>query len=381
MKFGTKALHAGIEADPTTGAIMTPIFQTSTFVQEYPGQHKGYAYARGKNPTRTQLENNLAALENAQHAICFSSGMGAVDAVMRTLRPGDEVITGDDIYGGSYRLFSKIYEPMGVKFHYVNLYDAQTILPSINSNTKMIWAETPTNPTLKIVDIAAVAAIAKQHQLLLAIDNTFASPYLQNPLDLGADIVMHSATKYLGGHSDVVMGALVMNSKSLYEQLHFILNSCGANPGPMDCFLVIRGIKTLHLRMKAHCENGAEVAQFLKQHPKIGKVYWPGFEDASGHAIAKKQMRGFGGMVSFTLKGDDFEAAMRFATNVKVFSLAESLGGVESLVNHPASMTHASIPKAEREKAGVVDGLLRLSVGVEDIEDLLADLSQALEKA
>ena len=381
MKFGTKALHAGIEADPTTGAIMTPIFQTSTFVQEYPGQHKGYAYARGKNPTRTQLENNLAALENAQHAICFSSGMGAVDAVMRTLKPGDEVITGDDIYGGSYRLFSKIYEPMGIKFHYINLYDAENITAYINSNTKIIWAETPTNPTLKIVDIAAVSKIAKAHQLLLAIDNTFASPYLQNPLDLGADVVMHSATKYLGGHSDVVMGALVMNDKSLYEKLHFILNSCGANPGPMDCFLVIRGIKTLHLRMKAHCENGALVAQFLKQHPKIGKVYWPGFEDAHGHDIAKKQMRGFGGMVSFTLKGDDFEAAMRFATNVHIFTLAESLGGVESLVNHPASMTHASIPKAEREKSGVVDGLLRLSVGVEDIEDLLADLGQALDKA
>ena len=381
MKFGTKALHAGIEADPTTGAIMTPIFQTSTFVQEYPGQHKGYAYARGKNPTRTQLENNLAALENAQHAICFSSGMGAVDAVMRTLKPGDEVITGDDIYGGSYRLFSKIYEPMGIKFHYINLYDAENITAYINSNTKIIWAETPTNPTLKIVDIAAVSKIAKAHQLLLAIDNTFASPYLQNPLDLGADVVMHSATKYLGGHSDVVMGALVMNDKSLYEKLHFILNSCGANPGPMDCFLVIRGIKTLHLRMKAHCENGALVAQFLKQHPKIGKVYWPGFEDAHGHVIAKKQMRGFGGMVSFTLKGDDFEAAMRFATNVHIFTLAESLGGVESLVNHPASMTHASIPKAEREKSGVVDGLLRLSVGVEDIEDLLADLGQALDKA
>ena len=381
MKFGTKALHAGIEADPTTGAIMTPIFQTSTFVQEYPGQHKGYAYARGKNPTRTQLENNLAALENAQHAICFSSGMGAVDAVMRTLKPGDEVITGDDIYGGSYRLFSKIYEPMGIKFHYINLYNPENITAYINSNTKIIWAETPTNPTLKIVDIAAVSKIAKAHQLLLAIDNTFASPYLQNPLDLGADVVMHSATKYLGGHSDVVMGALVMNDKSLYEKLHFILNSCGANPGPMDCFLVIRGIKTLHLRMKAHCENGALVAQFLKQHPKIGKVYWPGFEDAHGHVIAKKQMRGFGGMVSFTLKGDDFEAAMRFATNVHIFTLAESLGGVESLVNHPASMTHASIPKAEREKSGVVDGLLRLSVGVEDIEDLLADLGQALDKA
>ncbi len=380
MKFGTKALHAGIEPDPTTGAIMTPIFQTSTFVQEYPGKHKGYAYARGKNPTRTQLENNLAALENAKHALCFSSGMGATDAVIKLLRPGDEVITGDDIYGGSYRMFSKIYEPFGIKFHYINLYDAANIETYINANTKLIWAETPTNPTLKIVDIKAVSEIARKHNITLCIDNTFASPYLQNPIDHGADIVMHSATKYLGGHSDVVMGALMTNDTALYERLAFILNSCGANPGPMDCFLVIRGIKTLHLRVKAHCENGRAIAHYLRNHPKIGKVYWPGFEDAAGHAIAKKQMRDFGGMVSFTLKGDDFEAAMRFATNTHIFSLAESLGGVESLVNHPASMTHASIPKAEREKAGVIDGLLRLSVGVEDIEDLLADVEQALEK-
>lgn len=380
MKFGTKALHAGIEPDPTTGAIMTPIFQTSTFVQEYPGQHKGYAYARGKNPTRTQLENNLAALENGKHGLCFSSGMGAIDAVIKLLKPGDEVITGDDIYGGSYRMFSKIYEPFGIKFHYINLYDADNIKKYINSNTKLIWAETPTNPTLKIVDIQAVSEIAKSNNLILAIDNTFASPYLQNPLDLGADIVMHSATKYLGGHSDVVMGALITKETALHERLAFILNSCGANPGPMDCFLVIRGIKTLHLRVKAHCENGKAIAHFLRNHPKIGKVYWPGFEDAAGHEIAKKQMRDFGGMVSFTLKGDDFEAAMRFATSVKVFTLAESLGGVESLVNHPASMTHASIPKEEREKAGVVDGLLRLSVGVEDIEDLLEDVAQALDK-
>lgn len=380
MKFGTKALHAGIEPDPSTGAIMTPIFQTSTYVQEYPGQHKGYAYARGKNPTRTQLENNLAALENGQHALCFSSGMGAIDAVIKLMKPGDEIITGDDIYGGSYRMFSKIYEPFGIKFHYIDLYDAENIKKYINQNTKLIWAETPTNPTLKIVDIAAVSKIAKENNLLLAIDNTFASPYLQNPLDLGADIVMHSATKYLGGHSDVVMGALITKEQTLHERLAFILNSCGANPGPMDCFLVIRGIKTLHLRVKAHCENGKAIAHYLRNHPKIGKVYWPGFEDAAGHEVAKKQMRDFGGMVSFTLKGDDFEAAMRFATNVKVFTLAESLGGVESLVNHPASMTHASIPKTEREKAGVVDGLLRLSVGVEDIEDLLEDVEQALAK-
>lgn len=378
MKFATKALHAGIVPDPTTGAIMTPIFQTSTYVQEYPGKHKGYAYARGKNPTRTQLENNLAALENGTNALCFSSGMGAIDAVVKLLKPGDEVITGDDIYGGSYRMFSKIYEAFGIKFHYINLYDAQNIENYINANTKLIWAETPTNPTLKIVDIEAVSSLAKKHNLLLAIDNTFASPYLQNPLDMGADIVMHSATKYLNGHSDVVMGALITKDQALHERLAFILNSCGANPGPMDCFLVIRGIKTLHLRMKAHCENGKQVAHFLRNHPKIGKVYWPGFEDAAGHEIAKKQMRDFGGMLSFTLKGDDFEAAMRMATSVKIFTLAESLGGVESLLNHPATMTHASIPKEEREKTGVVDGLLRLSVGVEDIEDLLADLEQAL---
>lgn len=378
MKFATKALHAGITPDPTTGAVMTPIYQTSTFVQEYPGKHKGYAYARGKNPTRTQLENNLAALENGTNALCFSSGMGAIDAVIKLLKPGDEVITGDDIYGGSYRMFSKIYEPFGIKFHYINLYDPANIEQYINANTKLIWAETPTNPTLKIVDIVAVSEIAKKHEITLAIDNTFASPYLQNPLDLGADIVMHSATKYLGGHSDVVMGALVTKNQELHDRLAFILNSCGANPGPMDSFLVIRGIKTLHLRMKAHCENGKQIAHFLRNHPKIGKVYWPGFEDAVGHEIAKKQMRDFGGMVSFTLKGDDFEAAMRLATHVEIFTLAESLGGVESLLNHPASMTHASIPKAEREKAGVVDGLLRLSVGVEDIEDLIADLTQAL---
>jgi cystathionine gamma-lyase len=378
MKFGTKALHAGIVPDPTTGAIMTPIFQTTTYVQDFPGQHKGYAYSRGKNPTRTQLENNLAALEDAKHAVAFSSGMGAVDAVIKLLKPGDEIITGDDIYGGSYRMFSKIYEPMGIKFHYINLYDATNIEQHINSNTKLIWVETPTNPTLKIVDIKAVSEVAKKHNLIYCVDNTFASPYLQNPLALGADIVMHSATKYLGGHSDVVMGALMTNDTALYERLAFILNSCGANPGPFDCFLMLRGIKTLHLRIKAHCENGRAIAHYLREHPKVGKVYWPGFEDAAGHEIAKKQMRDFGGMVSFTLKGDNFDSAMKFATSVKIIALAESLGGVESLVNHPASMTHASIPKEEREKAGVVDGLLRLSVGVEDIEDLIADVEQAL---
>lgn len=378
MKFGTKAIHASMEPDETTGAIMTPIFQTSTYAQEYPGKHKGYAYARGKNPTRSALEKNLAALENAKHALCFSSGMGAIDAVIKLLVPGNEVITGDDLYGGSYRMFTKIFEPMGIKFKFIDMTNADNIAKHINNNTKMIWAETPTNPTMQIIDIAACAAIAKQNNLIFGVDNTFASPYLQNPLDLGADIVMHSVTKYLGGHSDVIMGALCVNDEKLYERLAFIHNSCGATPGPMDSFLVIRGIKTLHLRMERHCENGRKIATFLKTHPKIDKIYWPGFEDHPNHHIAKKQMRDFGGMISFSLKGNSKEAAFKIASSVKVFTLAESLGGVESLVNHPATMTHASIPKEEREKAGVVDSLLRLSVGVEDIEDLLADLSQAM---
>jgi len=378
MKFGTKAIHAGVHPDPTTGAIMTPIYQTSTYVQASPGNHKGYAYARGKNPTRTQLEANLAALENAAHGLCFASGMGAIDAVIKLLLPGDEVITGDDIYGGSYRMFSKIYEPYGIKFHYIDLYDAENVKANLNDKTKLIWAETPTNPTMKIVDIAALAAIAKSAKVLFAVDNTFASPYLQNPLDLGADLVMHSATKYLGGHSDVVMGALCTNDSTLHERLAFILNSCGANPGPQDCFLVLRGVKTLHLRMKAHCENGAAVAHYLKNHPKVGKVNWPGFPEHPGHDIAKRQMRDFGGMISFTLASDDFDAAMKLASSMHIFSLAESLGGVESLIGHPASMTHASIPREKRLAAGVEDGLLRLSVGVEDIEDILADLEQAL---
>ncbi|MEY4852702.1 MAG: hypothetical protein RIS99_1097 [Bacteroidota bacterium] len=377
--FGTKCIHAGVFPDPTTGAIMTPIYQTSTFVQEYPGKHKGYAYARGKNPTRSQLEGALAALEGAEHALCFSSGMGAIDAVIKLLRPGDEVITGNDLYGGSYRMFSKVFENYGIKFHYINLHDITHIYEHLNDNTKLLWIETPSNPMLKMVDIAAASEIAKKHNLLLAIDNTFASPALQNPIALGADIVMHSATKYLGGHSDVVMGALITDRDDLHEKLAFIHNSCGATPGPMDSFLVLRGIKTLHLRVKAHCENGRAIAHFLKNHPKVGRVYWPGFEDHDGHEIAKKQMKDFGGMVSFTLKGDDYGAAMKFATSVRVFSLAESLGGVESLVNHPASMTHASIPAEERRKAGVVDGLLRLSIGVEDTQDLLDDVAQALD--
>lgn len=377
-KFGTKAIHAGAEPDPSTGAIMTPIFQTSTFVQESPGKHKGYAYARGKNPTREALQKNIAALENAKHCLCFSSGMGAMDAVIKLMRPGDEVITGDDLYGGSYRMFTKVFANYGIKFHFVNMTDASNIEKYINAKTKLIWAETPTNPTMQIIDIEACGNIAKKHNLILAVDNTFASPYLQNPLALGANIVMHSVTKYLGGHSDVVMGALVLNDDKLFEQLAFIHNSCGATPGPMDSFLVMRGIKTLHLRMERHCFNGKKIAEYLKTHPKIEKVYWPGFTDHPNHNIAKKQMKDFGGMISIVLKGADLEKTFKIASSFKVFSLAESLGGVESLINHPATMTHASIPKDEREKAGVVDNLLRLSVGVEDIEDLLEDLKIAL---
>jgi len=378
MKFGTKAIHAGVEPDPSTGAIMTPIYQTSTFAQEYPGKHKGYAYARGKNPTRNALEKSIAALEDAKFGLCFSSGMGAMDAVIKMLRPGDEVITGNDLYGGSYRMFSKVFENYNIKFHYIDLNDAENIKQYINANTKMLWVETPTNPTMQIVDLKACAAIAKANNLIFAVDNTFASPYLQNPLALGADIVMHSVTKYIGGHSDVVMGALVTNNEEYYTQLAFIHNSCGATPGPMDSFLVLRGIKTLHLRMERHCANGEKMAHFLRNHPAVEKVYWPGFTDHPNHHIAKQQMRDFGGMISIVLKDKSVENTFKVASSFKVFSLAESLGGVESLINHPATMTHASIPKEEREKAGVVDNLLRLSVGVEDVEDLLDDLKQAL---
>jgi cystathionine gamma-lyase/cystathionine beta-lyase len=376
--FGTKAIHAGQEPDPTTGAIMTPIYQTSTYWQESPGNHKGYAYARGKNPTRSALEKCLAELEWAKHALCFSSGMGAIDAVMKLLRPGDEVITGDDLYGGSYRMFTKVFAPFGIKFHFIDMKDVNVVKKHINANTKMIWLETPTNPTMQIIDIEACAKIAKEHKLICAVDNTFASPFLQNPLALGADIVMHSATKYLGGHSDVIMGALCVSDENLYTQLAFIHNSCGATPGPMDSFLVLRGLKTLHIRMERHCFNGRKIAEFLKTHPKIDKLYWPGFPDSPNHEIAKKQMRDFGGMISFSLKGNKQEDAFKIASSMKVFSLAESLGGVESLINHPATMTHASIPKEERDKAGVVESLLRLSVGIENIEDLIADLKQAL---
>jgi cystathionine beta-lyase/cystathionine gamma-synthase len=380
MKFGTKAIHAGQEPDPTTGAIMTPIYQTSTYVQEAPGQHKGYAYARGKNPTRVALENCLAALENANHGLCFSSGMGAADAIVKLIRPGQEVIATDDLYGGTYRMFTKVFANYGIIFHFVDMHDLDAVEKLINKNTRMLWLETPTNPMMKIIDIEALVNLGKKHNVLSMVDNTFASPYLQNPLDMGADIVMHSATKYLGGHSDVVMGALMTNDKDLYDQLAFIANSCGATPGPMDSFLVLRGLKTLHLRMKAHCENGRAVAEFLANHPKVGKIYWPGFPSHPNHEVAKKQMRDFGGMISFTLKSDSFDDASKLATSLKVFSLAESLGGVESLIGHPASMTHASIPREERIKTGLVDSLLRLSVGVEDTEDLIEDLEQALSQ-
>ena len=378
MKFATKAIHAGQEPDPTTGAVMTPIYQTSTYWQKSPGDHKGYEYSRGTNPTRKALEDCMAALENAQFGLAFSSGMGATDAVMKLLQPGDEVITGDDLYGGSYRIFTKVFANYGIKFHFLDLSKPEIINEYANNKTKLIWIETPTNPTMQIVDIEAITKIGKEKGLLTVVDNTFASPYLQNPIDLGADIVMHSVTKYIGGHSDVVMGALMMNDQELYKRLFFIYNACGATPGPMDSFLVLRGIKTLHLRMKAHCENGRKIAEYLKTHPRVDKIYWPGFTDHPNHEVAKKQMRDFGGMISFTLKGADLQETFKVASSFKVFSLAESLGGVESLINHPVTMTHASIPKEAREKVGVVDNLLRLSVGVEDIDDLLEDLKQAL---
>ncbi len=378
MRFGTKAIHAGQEPDPTTGAIMTPIYQTSTYVQESPGVHKGYAYARGKNPTRVALERCLAELENAKHGLCFSSGMGAADAIIKLLVPGDEVIATDDLYGGSYRMFTKVFAKYGIVFHFIDMHDFDALERTVNAKTKMLWVETPTNPMMKIIDIERCVEFAKKHNLISVIDNTFASPYLQNPLDMNADIVMHSATKYLNGHSDVVMGALCTNDDNLYEQLAFIANSCGATPGPQDSFLVLRGLKTLHVRMERHCANGVVVAKFLANHPKVEKVYWPGFPSHPNHEVAKKQMRDFGGMISFSLKGDRFEDASKLAQAVRVFSLAESLGGVESLLGHPASMTHASIPKPERERSGITDSLLRLSVGIEDAEDLIEDLTNAL---
>lgn len=377
-KLATKLIHAGVEPDPATGAIMTPIYQTSTYVQAAPGDHKGYEYARTQNPTRTVLQNALAAIENGEYALCFGSGMAATDAVAKLLMPGDEVIVANDLYGGTYRIFTKVFALYGIKFHFIDMGNAENIRGYINANTKMIWTETPTNPLLNIVDIEACAKIAKEHKLLLVVDNTFASPYLQNPLDWGADIVLHSATKYLGGHSDVVHGALIMKDAALEEKLRFIQNSCGAVPGPHDCWLVLRGIKTLHVRMQRHCENGEKIANYLRNHPKVGKVYWCGFEDHPNHDVAKKQMRGFGGMMSFTLKDDNMDAAMDVLKKTQLFSLAESLGGVESLIGHPASMTHGSIPREERIKNGLVDSLIRLSVGIEDVDDLIADLAQAI---
>ena len=378
LGMGTKIIRAGADPDPSTGAIMTPIYQTSTYVQAAPGQHKGYEYARSQNPTRKALEDALAILENGKYALAFSSGVAATDAVIKLLMPGDEVICASDMYGGTYRLFTKVFEKFGIRFIYVDTTDVANVQSAITTNTKLIWLETPTNPLMNITDIAAVAVVAKSAGAMLCVDNTFASPYLQNPLDLGADIVMHSATKYLGGHSDVIQGCLMMNDTALRDKLYFIQKSCGAVPGPMDCFLVLRGIKTLHIRMQRHCENGITIAQYLRQHPKVEKVYWPGFEDSNGYAVAKKQMRGFGGMISFTLKDDSIETANKVLSSTKLFSLAESLGGVESLINHPASMTHASIPREERIKNGLADGLIRLSVGIEDAEDLIKDLEQAI---
>ncbi len=378
MKFNTKTIHGGQEHDAAYGSVMPPIYQTTTYAQTSPGNHKGYEYSRTHNPTRHALEQSFASLENGNYGLAFGSGLAAIDAVLKLLKPGDEVISTNDLYGGTYRLFTKIYEDFGIKFHFIGMDNANNIEDFITEKTRLIWVETPTNPMMNIIDIKAVSEISKKYSLLLAVDNTFATPYLQQPLELGADIVMHSATKYLGGHSDVVMGALVVRDKALADKLYFIQNASGAICGPQDAFLVLRGIKTLHVRMQRHCENGKAVAEFLKSHPKIEDVYWPGFEDHSNHEIAKSQMSDFGGMVSFTTKGNNYEEAIKIVKNLKIFTLAESLGGVESLAGHPASMTHASIPKEERQKTGIVDSLIRLSVGIEDKEDLIADLKQAI---
>lgn len=378
MKFNTKTIHGGQEHDKAYGAVMPPIYQTSTYAQTTPGGHKGYEYSRTHNPTRNALEKAFASIENGNYGLAFGSGLAAIDAIVKLLKPGDEVISTNDLYGGTYRLFTKVYESFGIKFHFIGMENASKIESFINNNTKLIWVETPTNPMLNIIDIKAISKIAKQNEILLAVDNTFATPYLQKPLDLGADIVMHSATKYLGGHSDVVMGALIVKDKTLADKLFFIQNASGAICGPQDSFLVLRGIKTLHVRMQRHCENGKAIAEFLESHPKIEKVYWPGFKSHPNHEIAKSQMNDFGGMLSFITKGNDYNTSIKIVEDLKIFTLAESLGGVESLSGHPASMTHASIPKEEREKTGVVDSLIRLSVGIEDVEDLINDLKQAL---
>lgn len=378
MKFNTKTIHGGQKPDAAYGSVMPPIYQTSTYAQSTPGGHKGYEYSRTHNPTRTALENALASIENGNYGMAFGSGLAAIDAVLKLLQSGDEVISTNDLYGGSYRLFNTIYKKFGIKFHFIGMQEAQNIEAYINKNTKLLWVETPTNPMMNIIDIKACSVLAKKHKLLLAVDNTFATPYLQRPLDLGADIVMHSATKYLGGHSDVVMGALIVKDKDLADKLYFIQNASGAICGPQDSFLVLRGIKTLHVRMQRHCENGKAIAEYLASHPKVEKVFWPGFENHPNHEIAKAQMSDFGGMISFSTKGNNYKEAIKIVENLKVFTLAESLGGVESLAGHPASMTHASIPKEEREKTGVLDSLIRLSVGIEDIDDLIADLKQAI---
>ena len=379
MKFNTKVIHAGVHPDPATGAIMTPIYQTSTYVQEEIGVHKGFEYSRTGNPTRAILENNLSAIEGGKFGACFGSGLAAIDAVIKMLNPGDEVISTNDLYGGSYRIFTTIFEKYGINFHFVNMMDVNNIQEKINSKTKLIWIETPTNPMMNIIDVRKVCKIAKESKIVVAVDNTFATPYLQRPLELGADIVMHSVTKYLGGHSDVVMGALITSNESIAKEIYRIQNSSGAVCGPMDSFLVLRGIKTLHLRMQRHCENGEKIARFLVNHPLIDKVYWPGLESHTNHEVAKNQMNGFGGMISFTLVGDDLDMAKKVVSNTELFTLAESLGGVESLIGHPSTMTHASIPKEERVKSGVVDSLIRLSVGVEDSTDLISDLENALK--
>ncbi|SEI88457.1 cystathionine gamma-synthase [Dyadobacter sp. SG02] len=378
MKFATKAIHAGIEPDPSTGAIMTPIYQTSTYVQESPGKHKGYEYARSSNPTRTALQTALAALENGKHGICYASGLAATDAVLKLFKPGDEIIAPSDIYGGTYRLMKRIFEPLGLVFKFVDIEEVGQIDRLISERTRMVWLETPTNPLLKIIDIGQITRICQERNVLTCVDNTFASPYLQNPLDLGADIVMHSVTKYLGGHSDTVMGALITSNDELASRLKFIQNATGAVPGPQDCFLVLRGVKTLHIRMQRHCENAGQVAIWLAAHPKVGKVYYPGLPDHPGHDLAARQMRGFGGVVSFELKDDSYEKAVRTMENLEVFALGESLGGVESLCTHPASMSHGGMPREERLKIGLKDTLIRLSVGIEDVEDLIADLDQAI---
>lgn len=377
MKFATKAIHAGVEPDPSTGAVMTPIYQTSTYAQEAPGVHHGYEYARTQNPTRHALERNLAALENGADGICFGSGMAAMDAVLKLLNAGDEIVATNDLYGGSYRIITKIYERFGLKGHFVPMYQPEDLERHITKKTKLLWIETPTNPMLNIVDIAAICEVAKAHGILTCVDNTFASPYLQTPLDLGTDLVVHSATKYLGGHSDTVLGAVVAKDAELAQRLHFIQNASGAVPGPMDCFLVLRGIKTLHLRVERACDNAERLAEYLHGHPKVSHVFFPGFENHPGHEVAKRQMRRFGAMVSFDLKKDSFEDAKKVLSRTEVFTLAESLGGVESLIGHPATMTHASIPREERAKVGLADSLIRLSVGIEDVEDLMEDLERA----